>query len=165
MTLPRGVRVAWGEVSDTVSRREVSRALLSALLPGATFVSRCPRCGGDHGRIRVSDSDAAVSVSYAGGWAVAMVAEGWARAGIDVVPADARGLDRVLPGADARAWARVEAALKADGRGLEVDPARVEVAGGAGDAWAARVDEGTWVTGHDLAGPPGLVAAVAVATE
>lgn len=165
MTLPRGVRAAWGEVSDTVSRREVSRALLSALLPGATFVSRCPRCGGEHGRIHVSGVEAAVSVSYAGGWAAAVVAEGWARVGIDVVRADAGGLDRVLPGADAHTWARVEAVLKADGRGLDVDPARVEVAGGAGDAWTARVDEGTWVTGYDLAGPPGVAAAVAVATE
>lgn len=165
MTLPPGVRVAWGEVADAASRRAVSRALLSALLPEATFVSRCPRCGGDHGRIRVSGADAVVSVSYAQGWAVGAVAQGWTRVGIDVSPTDAGGLDLVLPGADARSWTRVEAVLKVDGRGLDVDPARVEVASGADDAWTARIDDGAWVTGHDLASPPGLVAALAVAAE
>jgi 4'-phosphopantetheinyl transferase len=162
VTLPRGLRVAWGEVADAASRREVSRTLLSGLLREATFVSRCPRCGGEHGRIRVSGAEAAVSVSYAGGWAVAVVAEGCARAGIDVVEADAGGLDRVLPGADARAWARVEAVLKADGRGLDVDPARVQVTGGVNNAWRARIDRGAWVTGYDLIAPAGLVAAVVV---
>jgi len=162
VTLPTGLRLAWREIPDHASRRDVSRAVLADLLPGAAFASRCPRCGGDHGRIRVSGSDAAVSVSYAGGWAAVAVAEGRRRVGIDVVPADARGLDRVLPGADARAWARVEAVLKADGRGLDVDPTRVRVRDGAAEVWSARVDDGPWWEGHDVAGPPGLVTAVVI---
>jgi len=163
VTLPRGLRVAWREVHDAASRREVSRGLLSELLPGAVFVSRCARCGGDHGRIRASGTDAAVSVSYAGGWAAVAIAAAGTRVGVDIVAADAGGLDRVLPGADARAWARVEAVLKADGRGLDVDPARVRVVGDEDGTWSARVDGGPWWEGYDVAGPAGVVTAVAIA--
>ena len=129
MTLPSGVAVAWREVPAGVPRREVSRALLAELLPGATVSSRCASCGGDHGRPRLAGTDAAVSVSYAPGWAVVALTRIPARIGVDAVPRDAGGLERVLPHgtADATGWARVEAVLKADGRGLAIDPARVEV--------------------------------------
>ncbi|WP_295821863.1 hypothetical protein [uncultured Microbacterium sp.] len=198
MTLPPGIRLVWREVPAGSARRDVSRALLAELLPGARFRSRCPACGGDHGRIRVEGADAAVSVSYVDGWAVAVAARGHERVGLDAVPVDARGLERVLPrlvpggagdlesrtpgaGADAggssaapaRAWARVEAVLKADGRGLTVDARRVDVQG-HGDTWEARIlpsassdpspAEGPpreW-RGWDLDGPAGFVLAVAV---
>lgn len=169
MTLPPRIRVAWREVPLDAPRRESSRALLAELLPAARFVSRCALCGGDHGRIRVDGVDAAVSVSYVPGWAVVAVTDAPGRIGIDAVPADAAGLDSVLPGAaDARAWARVEAVLKADGRGLAVDPARVAVHESA-DGWRARVVESPdsrdaaaeW-RGWDLDGPAGVVVAVAV---
>lgn len=169
MTLPSGVQVAWREVPPSADRRVVSRSLLTELLPGAVFVSRCPSCGGDHGRIRVRGADAAVSVSYAPGWAVVAVTREYGRIGVDAVPADAAGLERVLPGeTDARAWARAEAVLKADGRGLTVDPAHVSVREGA-DRWWARVIEhpggrdstAEW-RGWDLDGPEGVVAALAV---
>ncbi len=198
MTLPPGIRLVWREVPAGSARRDVSRALLAELLPGARFRSRCPACGGDHGRIRVEGADAAVSVSYVEGWAVAVAARGHERVGLDAVPVDARGLERVLPrlmpggagdlesrtpgaGADAggssiapaRAWARVEAVLKADGRGLTVDARRVDVQG-RGDTWVARIipsassdpspAEGLpreW-RGWDLDGPAGFVLAVAV---
>ena len=129
MTSPSGIVVAWREVPAGSPRREVSRALLSELLPGARFSSRCPSCGGDHGRVRVMGADAAVSVSYAPGWTVVVTTRGRTRIGVDAVPRDARDLERVLPdrSADAIGWARVEAVLKADGRGLCIDPSRVEV--------------------------------------
>lgn len=164
MTLPPGVRIAWRAVPTPADRRRVSRELLAELLPDARFVSRCPSCGGDHGRVRVEGVDAAVSVSYVPGWAVVAVTDAYGRIGIDGVPTDAGGLDRVLPGgADARAWARVEAVLKADGRGLAVDPVQVAVHESA-NGWRARVDRDTtaqWL-GWDLDGPPGVVVAVAV---
>ena len=129
MTLPPGVEVAWREVPAGSPRRDASRAILAELLPGATVSSRCAACGGDHGRPRVEGADAAVSVSYAPGWALVALTRNHARIGVDAVPAGAAGLERILPhcGADAIGWARVEAVLKADGRGLAVDPARVEV--------------------------------------
>ncbi len=162
MTLPSGVRVSWRAVAATGPRREVSRALLSEMLPGAVMLSRCARCGGEHGRIRVTGVEAAASVSYAPGWAVVAVADGPGAIGVDAAPAHAQGLDRVLPGADARAWARTEAVLKADGRGLEVDPARVHVVEAADGRWTGAVDAGAAWEGYDLVGPPGVVVAVAV---
>ena len=163
MTLPAGVRLAWRRIPEGVERRTVARALLAELLPGATFVSRCPSCGGDHGRVRVLGTDSAVSVSYADGWAFVVAAPGWGRVGLDAVPASASGLDRILPGGDARSWALVEAVLKADGRGLAVDPLRVRFADSAapGEEWTASIDDGAAVSGWDADGPSGVVLAVA----
>jgi 4'-phosphopantetheinyl transferase len=117
----------------------------------------------------VEGVDAAVSVSYVPGWAVVAVSREHGRIGVDATPAEAAGLDRVLPGAaDAQAWARAEAVLKADGRGLAVDPGRVAVRVSA-DGWRAWIVErpgdrqstAEW-RGWDLDGPEGVVAAFAV---
>lgn len=163
MTLPADVEVRWRRVPAGAVRRDVSRALLSELLPGASFVARCARCGGAHGRLRVTRADAAVSVSYVDGWAFVATASGPARLGLDAVPAAAPGLERVLPGADARTWARVEAVLKADGRGLALDPASVRFRDPIPDGadWAARIGDGPALTGWDVEGPAGVVLAVA----
>nr|WP_278102211.1 4-phosphopantetheinyl transferase [Microbacterium proteolyticum] len=163
MTLPAEMSVTWRRVPAGVERRTVSRALLGELLPGATFASRCPRCGGDHGRVHVGGTDATVSVSYAEGWAVVVTAPGWRRVGLDAVPASASGFDHVLPGGDARSWARVEAVLKVDGRGLAVDPLRVRFADSVvpGAEWTASIDDGATLVGWDVAGPSGVILAVA----
>lgn len=180
MTVPPGIRVAWRAVRSPADRRSVSRGLLAEELPGASLTSRCPACGGDHGRIRVEGVDAAVSVSYVPGWAVVAVSHDHARIGIDAVPADAGGLERVLPDAtDALAWARAEAVLKADGRGLRVDPSRVTVRA-ITEGWLAWIAEravdderrpsrapgGEHSTrawrGWDLDAPSGVVAALVV---
>lgn len=163
MTLPADVDVRWRRVPAGADRRDVSRALLAELLPGASLVARCARCGGAHGRLRLSGTDAAVSVSYAEGWAFAVSAFGATRVGVDAVPVAAAGLERVLPGADARSWARVEAVLKADGRGLALDPASVRFGGPIPDGadWTARIGDGPALTGWDVVGPAGVVLAVA----
>ncbi|WP_307486925.1 hypothetical protein [Microbacterium trichothecenolyticum] len=158
------MRVAWRIVSAGADRREVSRSLLTELLPGARLSSRCSRCGGDHGRVRVSGAEVTASVSYASGWAIVAVRDGDQRVGIDAVAADATGLDRVLPGADARTWARVEAVLKADGRGLAVDPARVRIVERADGEWSSTIDGAAAGVGFDVEAPPGVVVAVAVAS-
>lgn len=162
MTLPPDVRVAWREVPPGAVRREVSRSLLAELLPGADVVSRCSACGGEHGRVRVTGVEATASVSYAEGWAVVATSRSAGSVGVDAVPAEATGLDNVLPGADARTWARVEAVLKADGRGLTVDPARVRIEPRADDTWVGRVDDGAPYDGYDVVGPSDVVVAVAV---
>lgn len=172
MTLPAGLVVAWGEVPAGVARRAVSRRLLAEVVPEARFLSRCPACGGDHGRVHVEGTDATVSVSYAPGWSVVAMTRGRGRLGVDAAPRGAHGLERVLPNlpADAVAWTRVEAVLKADGRGLTVDPARVEVRADAGPTWRAVIRDGDhddaitprmW-HGWDLDAPDGVVAAVAL---
>ena len=69
-----------------------------------------------------------------------------------------------LPGggeATVRVWGRVEAALKADGRGLRVEPATVVVAPAA-DGWTAAAPDGDVYTGWDVPGPPGVLVSVAV---
>jgi 4'-phosphopantetheinyl transferase len=105
--------------------------------------ARCPDCGGAHGRPVVMAPEAArrihVSLSHVGDIVVG-VASVDRTIGVDAEPTGALadperahrireliGLD-VDPGADVDAllrWTAVEAVLKADGRGLRVDPRTV----------------------------------------
>lgn len=146
-------------VRSREERREDGRVLLVAAAclllgadPAAVSVSaRCARCGGDHGRPFLSVDGRAglvsASVSHAGGATVAVVAE--RAVGVDAEPL-AGGADRfaairavagpwasdVADGADAlTAWTTIESVVKADGRGLEIDPGRVHAVrrpGGSG---------------------------------
>ncbi|QKJ18804.1 hypothetical protein [Microbacterium hominis] len=119
------------------------------------------------------------SVSYAAGFAVAVVAPAAAAEAVGVdAESDAAGPPGEYAGvlgpervASAREWTRVEAALKADGRGLRVDPAAVRIrarpaAPGAASppasTWTATVPDGGAFEGWDAAGPPGLVVSVAL---
>ena len=81
----------------------------------------CDRCGGPHGRPRVTIAGAPgphVSMAHAGNLAV--VALAGQPVGIDLEPlgADPDAL---------RTWVRTEAVLKATGHGLDVDPSFIEV--------------------------------------
>jgi len=95
---------------------------------------RCPDCGGPHGRPAIRGSGLHVSLSRCPGGAVAVAV--WGRAiGVDVEPRElpAARLDaiRTVAGGEGVAhWTRVEAVLKADGRGLRVDPRAVRIRGG-----------------------------------
>ncbi len=159
---------------DGTPRRDVAWSLLRELLPpGATIDNPCPRCGGPHGPVRIQGAPATASVTYAAGRALVAVctgadAAGIAALGIDAEPIidarrDAAGLTGVLGAGEAsvRSWTRVEAALKADGRGLRVDPATVTVDEEPG-GWTARVPGGGTISGWDAAGPADLVVSVAV---
>ncbi len=165
------VDVAWAEVPSGSPRREHAWRLLTRMLPaGAALSNPCPRCGGPHGPVVVSGAPFVASVTYAGGFAIAAVAatRDAAALGIDAEPEhdprrDAAGMAGVLGDGEAsvRDWVRVEAALKADGRGLRVEPATVAVTADT-EGWTAVVPGGDVYAGRDLPGPPGLLVSVAV---
>lgn len=189
--------VAWRALPPGASRaqrREIAWALIEAeaaelgadSVAGAAGVrieNPCPRCGGPHGPVRVFDRASGAetlraSVAYAAGYAVvALTRAVHARIGVDAEGADAAAsgtLDRVLPGADTRAWVRVEAVLKTSGHGLRTDPALVRIEpcpparsagpGAVGEPvrWRATTPSGS-VTGIDVPGSAPLVIAVALA--
>jgi 4'-phosphopantetheinyl transferase len=170
----------------------VTRSVLGAHLsisPADVVLDRtCQDCGQPHGKVRVVDEGSTVqlSVSHSGD-AVVVAFHRSAPVGVDVERID-RGLDharlaeqvltdaelaqlrRLHPTARPRAfttyWARKEAIVKATGEGLRA-PLR-EIALSAPDRPArllSRADrpdlvDTLWL--HDLAAPPGYVAAVAV---
>ena len=173
MPVPTGLRLAWAAAPEPDARRAVAFGLLADLAPGARFVQRCPLCGGPHGPVRVAGAKLHASVTYAGGLAiVAAVPAGSAplitAIGIDAEAEadpqrDAVGLRGILGEGPAtlRGWTRVEAALKADGRGLRVEPSTVSVIED-GDGWRAGIPDAAPVRGWDLDGPAGVVLSGAV---
>ncbi|KAA9085344.1 4'-phosphopantetheinyl transferase family protein [Microbacterium radiodurans] len=197
------VDVGWRRTGGDrrIAADEALRASLSrqgADAAGIRFSRVCGWCGGDHGAVRAAGWPGAVSVTYAAGWAIVATTadlEGGAagRAGggsgfgagfaIDAAPAnlDAAAVRRIRDAlhddrADTTTWTRVEAALKADGRGLRVDPATVRLSTRGGCVFA-EVPAPAASTGpaagsgpaprryavHPLPGPADVVVSVAVA--
>lgn len=119
------------------------RGLLAGLVePLAPPASRwqvttgpCQHCGQPHGPVTVLGAAVEVSVSYSEGIVVAAAAASAevGRLGVDVEvdrpdpvrDVHLRGLLGDSPEPALRRWCRVEAVLKADGRGLRVDPGAV----------------------------------------
>jgi len=121
--------------------REAGRALLRRLAgeqlgvaPEAVpLTQRCPDCGGPHGRPVIDGAELRVSLARCVLGAVAVAAWG-ADIGVDVepraqTPARLAAIAEVAGGAGIARWTGVEAVLKADGRGLRVDPRRVRIDG------------------------------------
>lgn len=163
-------QLAWTTVPDGASRRAVAWDLLRKHLPPeARLTQACPRCGGAHGPVSARGVPRRVSVTYAAGMAVVAVADATVveSLGVDAEPErdevrDAAGLRGVLVGdPSVRDWTRVEAAVKADGRGLRVDPAAVRVVETGAGCWRADVPGGGTFTGWDANGPEGLIVSVA----
>lgn len=140
---------------DRIRRTGAGRAVLRALVgrlagiePGEVVIeARCPDCGGSHGRPVVMGPDAAktirVSLAYAGTAIVAAAIVGSA-IGVDAEltstgttpdaalrDAARREAVRSISGTGSDSvdpliqWTRIEAVVKADGRGLRVDPSAV----------------------------------------
>lgn len=174
---PTRLQLAWKVVPSGAARRDVAWDLLREMLaPGAELSNPCARCGGPHGPVRTTDASARPAVAYASGVAVAAVASDVPGtfaidAEVETDPVrDAAGLQGILGGREGvrlRDWVRVEAALKADGRGLRVDPGTVTVDLVRDQGWRAVVPGGPIIAGWDVHGPPGLVisAAFSVASE
>jgi 4'-phosphopantetheinyl transferase len=150
--------------------RALLHQLLGELQPGVVHqldAGPCPHCGGAHGPVVVADAAAVVSLSYAADLVVAAVAPAQliSAVGLDAEPNTAGSerltdLAKLIGGAPAsalRRWTQLEAVLKADGRGLRVDPQRVLI-----QADQARI-EGEPARYHlaEVDGAPGQVISLA----
>lgn len=158
-------------LGEFVAGRALVRGLVRELFPQAErwqVLSRsCIRCGARHGPVEVSGVPVVASISYAAGLVVAAVAptSRLERLGVDVeldaVDATREQDLRRLLGASTepmlRRWTRIEAVLKADGRGLLVDPGVVRLQRGNGHISGERIRYQL----ADVAGPPGYLISLA----
>lgn len=131
--------------------RLLLRSLAGDLLrmpPAAVpLVAVCPDCGGNHGRPVIVGAPLHVSLTHTPDHVIAVASP--ARVGID-------------SSSDA-GWARVEAVLKADGRGLRVDPGHVVLERDAAGVTVGRVaDAASVYCVYDVEPVPGVRATVAV---
>lgn len=146
-------------------------ALVARLAPGADarVGRRCAVCGGtDHGAPVALGAPVVLSAAYAGGMVVAAAAPAAQAAaiGIDAERGEPgtilTGLSNLIdPPPSLRDWTRIEAALKADGRGLRVPPDAVRLDGDAARV-PGRLDP---IALRDVPGPAGLVVSLAVAAH
>ncbi|WP_433677356.1 hypothetical protein [Microbacterium gorillae] len=84
---------------------------------------RCPNCGAaDHGRPTVQGNVLTLSVSYGSGAVAVAAAPSAAIAALGVDIEEGAADVEAIPGITLRDWARVEAAMKADGRAALLDP-------------------------------------------
>lgn len=153
------------------------RALLRQLIlrlggaSGVTLDSACPRCGRDHGVPRTRGF--VLSVSHAHDLVAVAVSRGSAPMAIDVEHAasstrvaELAPLFAPRPAPDLAEWTRIEAAVKADGRGLAIDPADVrlqaETVGAFLQEWTAELPgRASRLPVMTLAGPPGYTLSAA----
>ncbi|WP_292831024.1 chemotaxis protein CheY [Microbacterium sp.] len=164
------LRLAWAVArGGRAERREAAWALVRRLLareghPDALLSNPCPRCGGPHGPVRVAGAPWRASVSYAGAVAVVGIHPDTVTAfGLDAEPlADpVRDAGGGVDGGLLR-WVRTEAVLKADERGLRIDPAELEFTE-AGNGWSARISDRTEAfIGWEPDGVPGILVSVAL---
>ena len=140
------------KVAGRVALTELVAQLAGVEHGDVEITGRCPDCGGSHGRPVVREPRGArsfgVSRTYAATSPIVAVRTGGA-VGVDAesrvgMPAARLEAIRALrPGCDGdalREWTRVEAVLKADGRGLRVDPAAVRLTPLTSSAAQATVD-------------------------
>lgn len=137
------------------------------------LTASCDRCGGEHGAVRVHGLPVAVSVSYAGSMVAVAVALQTAAAavGVDIEREPSGGPFAPLPslGAlfapapvpSAEGWTLLEAALKADGRGLTVDVAQCVIESSAAGRAVRIPGRAEPVPAATVSGPVGLVLSVA----
>lgn len=167
------------------ARFATGRALLaealSALTPldGIRLSSTCEQCGGDHGRPRVLGDRFGVSVSYAGEMVIAAAVrlDRVTAIGVDIEPVTSSEHTTLVeltklfapqPPPTLREWTLIEAAVKADGRGLRVPVSDVRLGDGSStvlpDARTVRMPGRTIpIEAAPAPGPAGFAVSVAVA--
>ena len=152
--------------------RSLVATLVRGLFPDVTDwvvgTRACESCGLPHGPVEVTGVPIVAGVSYAPGMAVAAVAPSRriARLGVDVEVAHATSarehdLLHLLGSSNEpvlRRWTRIEAVLKADGRGLLVEPELVQVRRGIGRIPGASSRYHV----SDVAGPDGYLISLAL---
>jgi 4'-phosphopantetheinyl transferase len=111
--------------------RELAAELTGRELESITVTAACPDCGREHGQPHVAGIH--VSLSHARDRVVA-VAHPDRAVGVDIerrdaIPERVAAIQEIAGGAGLEHWTRIEAVLKADGRGLRVDPRAVVVEG------------------------------------
>lgn len=122
-----------GFLTGRMLLRELVAELTGAELASIRVIAACPDCGLEHGQPRVAELPGIhLSLSHAGERTLATASRG-AAIGVDlerrdISPGRLAAIQKVS-GGDLAHWTRVEAVLKADGRGLRVDPRAVEVEG------------------------------------
>lgn len=144
------------------ARRAACRDHIAAITGAAIVTARCLDCGGDHGEPIVSaERPAWASVSHAesnGEWMSAIAVSFDAPIGVDLElreqPPERLAAIREVTGYAGEYplahWTRVEAVLKADGRGLRVDPSLVRVDGGVAHLEGRTYDVATEARGDWL---------------
>lgn len=137
----------------------------------APIDSACARCGGDHDVPRTPGF--VLSVSHAPDLVVVAAVRGSMPMAVDVEPDTAGERARELaplfaprPAPDLAEWTRIEAAIKADGRGVAIDPAAVRLLPDPSGAtprewWAALPDRPTRLRVATLQGPAGYTLSAA----
>lgn len=125
--------------------------------PDLQVVRLCPACGSSaHGRPLLVGGAGPAHVSVSHTDAVTVVAVSHTGAvGVDVEAAAASGSLETT-----RSWVRAEAALKASGHGLRVDPDQLALDDRQVVAWPAGVEVTGTAWWRDLSGIPGHVGAV-----
>ena len=110
--------------------RELAAELTGRELESIPVSAACPDCGREHGQPRVAGLH--MSLSHSGDRVVAAAhpdrAIGVDLESRDVSPERLATIRTIAGGVGLEHWTRVEAVLKADGRGLRVDPRSVMVA-------------------------------------
>ena len=134
------VQIRPGSVDGHALLREMVAELTGLDVATIAITASCPDCGGTHGRPTVvGHPELHVSLARTPGYVVAAVSGGASSKGGGPIGVDVE----LIAGSPERAaavgaltgiqslthWTRVEAVLKADGRGLRVDPALVQVNG------------------------------------
>lgn len=175
-------RTRYEQLSPSRAMRFLAgRALLTQLVhdlgePDARLRTRCENCGStEHGRVHTVTGSVVASISYAGdlAFAAAASAEDAVAIGIDAEPDSRPGALHDLaplftpePPPDIRGWTLIEAAVKADGRGLRIPVADVRAHTEPGHHLSGgriiQLPPDRRVEAATVAGPDGYVVSVAI---
>lgn len=117
--------------------REAASVVSGIAAEALTVEARCPDCGGPHGAPGIRGASVFVSLAHCARVVVA-VAGIRGPVGVDIEerteasPARLAAIEALTSERSLRRWTRTEAILKADGRGLRVDPAELVFDGDVG---------------------------------